>query len=297
VDILKIEDLTSHTVKIGADADLVQGSGGNTSYKFGSVIWIKASGKRFKDALTEPIFAQLDTANLTVDEVLSSENFNSRCLNQLIPSIETNFHLLMEGAFVTHLHSLGSIALGISNIDSQTYLSDHGVWTVPYVRPGNQLAQFIHDAKFFQKDSLLLRNHGIIFSGQSPQDIENKIERFETDTQRFIDSLPERDELPGWVEILVNGVLTPDEAVFLGKTPFAKSDEPLVDSISINYSGELHFPQNLSNDGIEMAHFYVRVAKIISKKTRVNYLPTSEVESLLGWDKEIMRMEMAKECN
>jgi ribulose-5-phosphate 4-epimerase/fuculose-1-phosphate aldolase len=294
VDIFKIEDLAFHTAKIGEDADLVQGSGGNTSYKFGSVIWIKASGKRFQDALIEPIFAQLDTANLTVKEVLRSENFNSRCLNQLIPSIETNFHLLIEGAFVTHLHSLGSIALGISNIDSQTYLSDHGIWTVPYVRPGNQLAQFIHNARLFQKDSLLLRNHGIIFSGQSPKEIENKIERFESDTQIYIDGLPERDELPGWVEILVNGVLTPDEAVFLGKTPFTKSDVPLVDSISINCSGELLFPQNLSNDRIEMAEFYVRVAKMISKKTRVHYLPTSEVDSLLGWDKEIKRIELAK---
>jgi rhamnose utilization protein RhaD (predicted bifunctional aldolase and dehydrogenase) len=294
VDIFKIEDLAFHTAKIGEDADLVQGSGGNTSYKFGSVIWIKASGKRFQDALIEPIFAQLDTANLTVKEVLRSENFNSRCLNQLIPSIETNFHLLIEGAFVTHLHSLGSIALGISNIDSQTYLSDHGIWTVPYVRPGNQLAQFIHNARLFQKDSLLLRNHGIIFSGQSPKEIENKIERFESDTQIYIDGLPERDELPGWVEILVNGVLTPDEAVFLGKTPFTKSDVPLIDSISINCSGELLFPQNLSNDRIEMAEFYVRVAKMISKKTRVDYLPTSEVDSLLGWDKEIKRIELAK---
>jgi len=294
VDIFKIEDLAFHTAKIGEAADLVQGSGGNTSYKFGSVIWIKASGKRFQDALIEPIFAQLDTANLTVKEVLRSENFNSRCLNQLIPSIETNFHLLIEGAFVTHLHSLGSIALGISNIDSQTYLSDHGIWTVPYVRPGNQLAQFIHNARLFQKDSLLLRNHGIIFSGQSPKEIENKIERFESDTQIYIDGLPERDELPGWVEILVNGVLTPDEAVFLGKTPFTKSDVPLIDSISINCSGELLFPQNLSNDRIEMAEFYVRVAKMISKKTRVDYLPTSEVDSLLGWDKEIKRIELAK---
>ncbi len=294
MDIFKIEDLAFHTAKIGEDADLVQGSGGNTSYKFGSVIWIKASGKRFQDALIEPIFAQLDTANLTVKEVLRSENFNSRCLNQLIPSIETNFHLLIEGAFVTHLHSLGSIALGISNIDSQTYLSDHGIWTVPYVRPGNQLAQFIHNARLFQKDSLLLRNHGIIFSGQSPKEIENKIERFESDTQIYIDGLPERDELPGWVEILVNGVLTPDEAVFLGKTPFTKSDVPLIDSISINCSGELLFPQNLSNDRIEMAEFYVRVAKMISKKTRVDYLPTSEVDSLLGWDKEIKRIELAK---
>ena len=81
---------------------------------------------------------------------------------------------------------------------------------------------------------------------------------------------------------------------FLGKSPFIASEEVIGESIAINKSGNLLFSEGLSKDRIEMAHFYVRVAKLISKKTIVSYLPNTEVESLLGWDKEIKRIEMAK---
>jgi hypothetical protein len=146
----------------------------------------------------------------------------------------------------------------------------------------------------YQKNILVLQNHGVILSDSSCGQIEKRLELFEKSIRNLFESLNEVPQLPDWIEILVSGVLTPDEAVFLGKAPFARSDAPLIDSISINHSGELLFPQNLSDDRIEMALFYVRVAKMISKKTRVNYLPTSEVESLLGWDKEIKRIELAK---
>jgi hypothetical protein len=88
-------------------------------------------------------------------------------------------------------------------------------------------------------------------------------------------------------------VLTPDEGVFLGKVPFIKSEIPHGNSVSINAFGEVVFPKNFSEDRIQMAHFYVRLAKLIEKKTQVSYLESSEVNALLGWNKEIHRMEMA----
>jgi hypothetical protein len=112
--------------------------------------------------------------------------------------------------------------------------------------------------------------------------------------KEHFDSMVEFSQFPDWVEILVSGVLTPDEAVFLGKFPFVKSEVVVSQSIAINKSGNLLFPEGLSNDRVEMANFYARVAKLIGKKTPVSYLPNSEVESLLRWDKEIRRIEMAK---
>jgi hypothetical protein len=88
-------------------------------------------------------------------------------------------------------------------------------------------------------------------------------------------------------------VLTPDEAVFLGKEPFINSDSHSKNSVSINAFGELIFPENFSQDRIEMAYFYARLAKLIDKKAKVEYLQNIEVEALLGWDKEIRRIEMA----
>ena len=290
----KLRQLRNHSAFVGSNPDLVQASGGNTSWKSDSSVWVKGSGKRLKDALSEDIFSIINFDTLTEDEIATCQDFSPLASNSISPSIEANFHILIKSNFVTHLHSLGAISLSVSDetISSKVLALDSSF--IPYCRPGVDLAQAIRKTPNFQENILVLQNHGIIFSGSSCSQIENKIEIFENAIKVLFESLKEEPKFPDWIEILVSGVLTPDEAVFLGKTPFVKSDVPLIDSIAINYSGDLLFPKNLSSDRIEMAYFYMRVAKMISKKTRVSYLPSSEVESLLGWDKEIKRIDMSK---
>jgi rhamnose utilization protein RhaD (predicted bifunctional aldolase and dehydrogenase) len=247
-----------------------------------------------KDALSEDIFSVIKFDSLTEDEIATCQDFSTLASNSIPPSIEANFHILIKNKYVTHLHSLGAISLSVSDESIRTKVLNSDISFITYYRPGVDLAQAIRKTINYQKNILVLQNHGVILSDSSCLQIEKRLEFFEKSIRSLFESLTEVPQFPDWIEILVSGVLTPDEAVFLGKTPFAKSDAPLIDSISINHSGELLFPQNLSDDRIEMALFYVRVAKMISKKTRVNYLPTSEVESLLGWDKEIKRIELAK---
>jgi rhamnose utilization protein RhaD (predicted bifunctional aldolase and dehydrogenase) len=290
-NLIKLRD---HSVFVGSNPDLVQASGGNTSWKSDSTVWVKGSGKRLKDALSEDIFSVIEFDSLTEDGIAACQDFSTLTSNSMPPSIEANFHILIRNNFVTHLHSLGAISLSVSDESIRNQVLNSDLSFIPYCRPGVDLAQAIRQTINYQKNILVLQNHGVILSDSSCVQIEKKLELFEKSIRNLFESLNEIPHFPDWIEILVSGVLTPDEAVFLGKTPFAKSDSPIIDSISINHSGELLFPQNLSNDRIEMAHFYVRVAKMISKKTRVNYLPTSEVESLLGWDKEIKRIELAK---
>jgi rhamnose utilization protein RhaD (predicted bifunctional aldolase and dehydrogenase) len=290
-NLIKLRD---HSVFVGSNPDLVQASGGNTSWKSDSTVWVKGSGKRLKDALSEDIFSVIKFDSLTEDGIAACQDFSTLTSNSMPPSIEANFHILIKNNFVTHLHSLGAVSLSVSDESIRNQVLNSDLSFIPYCRPGIDLAQAIRQTINYQKNILVLQNHGIILSDSSCVQIEKKLELFEKSIRNLFESLNEVPHFPDWIEILVSGVLTPDEAVFLGKVPFAKSDAPLIDSISINHSGELLFSQNLSNDRIEMAHFYVRVAKMISKKTRVNYLPTSEVESLLGWDKEIKRIELAK---
>lgn len=290
----RLTELKNHSVLIGSNPDLVQASGGNTSWKIGSSIWVKGSGKRLKDAWVEDIFSNLNFKTLTEDKITTCQDFSELTANSISPSIEANFHILIKSEFVTHLHSLGAISVSVADEIVRSKILDSGISFVNYSRPGVDLAQAIKATSKFQENVLVLQNHGVIFSDSSCTRIEKKIEIFENRIRNLFENLNEEPQLPNWIEILVSGVLTPDEAVFLGKTPFIKSDVQVRDSISISNSGELIFPKNLSNDRIEMAHFYVRIAKMISKKTEVNYLPTIEVESLLGWDKEIKRIEMAR---
>lgn len=290
----RLAELKAHSVRVGSNPDLVQASGGNTSWKSDKTVWVKGSGKRLKDAIIEDIFSSINYAALTQDEVLACEEFSTLILNDIPPSIEANFHIFLQSNFVTHLHSLGSIAIGVATRSYEYRNINHEVRFVPYARPGVELVNAIYRTEGFADNILILQNHGLIVSGQESIDIENKIEKLERDIHEFFEKIPKNDSFPSWIEILTSGVLTPDQAVFLGAKPFVKSEESISSSIGINSSGELLFPDGFSSDRTELAKFYMRVAKLIGRKTQVEYLPEKEVHELLGWDKEQIRIAMAK---
>lgn len=290
----RIAELKAHSVRMGSNPDLVQASGGNASWKSDKTIWVKGSGKRLKDALSEDIFSSINCAALTQDEVLACEDFSNLILNDISPSIEANFHIFLRANFVTHLHSLGSIAIGVATRSSEYRIFNHEVRFVPYARPGVELVNAINRTEDFADNILILQNHGVIASGQKSSEIEIKIEKLEKSIRKYFEKIPENDSFPNWIDILTSGVLTPDEAVFLGAKPFVKSEEFLPNSVGINSNGELLFPDGFSSDRTDLAMFYKRVAKLIEKKTQVNYLPEKEVLELLGWDKEQIRIAMAK---
>ena len=50
--------------RIGRDRLLVQGAGGNVSYKSNGALWIKASGTWLADAASQEIFVPVDAAHL-----------------------------------------------------------------------------------------------------------------------------------------------------------------------------------------------------------------------------------------
>ena len=290
----RIAELKAHSVKVGSNPDLVQASGGNTSWKSDKTIWVKGSGKRLKDAVSEDIFSSINYSALTQDEVLACEDFSNLILNDISPSIEANFHIFLSTNFVTHLHSLGSIAIGVATRSYEYRADDQNVRFVPYARPGVELVNAINRTKGFAENILILQNHGVIVADQESIEIENKIEKLEKNIGEFFEELAQSDSFPNWIEILTSGVLTPDEAVFLGEKPFVNSEDPIPSSVGINSKGELLFPNGFTSDRANLARFYMRVAKLIERKTQVNYLPEKEVHELLGWEKEQIRIAMAK---
>ncbi len=289
-----LSELNRHSHLIGSDINLVQAGGGNTSWKNDQGIWVKVSGKRLRDALSEDIFCFINAPKLSAREIANQIDFTPFTSSNFTPSIETNFHLLIESTFVTHIHSLGAISLGICHNSTRLDLKLGDYITFPYRQPGVSLANAILDLIPLSSSTLLLDNHGIIFSGDSLEIIEEKISEFEKSVLHYFSKLRDNPKYPGWVEILVSGVLTPDEAVYLGKKPFVKSNSASIDSVSINHLGKLLFHKNHTNDQKNLAKFYMRVAKVIEKKTFVNYLPPSEVNRLLEWDREKTRLGMAK---
>lgn len=291
------KELKKHAVKVGNNYDLVQISGGNVSAKVDDFIWVKASGKRLSNAENEKIFCQLRISDYTHSDLLTIEDFSSGTFGELLPSIETNFHMLFHFKFVTHLHSLGAVALSFLDPIIRDFDIDIECLRfrfVEYATPGKELANKLWDSDCLNSNIIILQNHGVIFTGDDLRFVEKNIIELEKYIKKFLAELKKDDRYPDWIEILTGGVLTPDEAVFLGNKPFLRSENPLEYSIGINSLGELLFPPSFTSDKIEMAHFYKRLACLVEKKSFINYLSQQEVQKILSWDKEIKRIEMSK---
>jgi rhamnose utilization protein RhaD (predicted bifunctional aldolase and dehydrogenase) len=155
--------------QLGADALLVQGAGGNVSWKDGDTLWIKASGTWLADAATDAIFVPVDLAGLR--RALADGDYDTRPAvlgtATLRPSIETVLHALMPQPVVVHVHAIDVLAhlvrqdcaAGFSRL-----LDPSLAWTmVPYRKPGADLARAVAEAlQQHPADIVFLQNHGVV---------------------------------------------------------------------------------------------------------------------------------------
>ncbi len=240
------------SAKLGKDPMLVQGAGGNTSYKQDGEMWIKASGKWLANAEQEDIFVLVNPEQIQHNvEEGSIEPLEGAIVGEttLRPSIETTLHALMPHKVVLHAHPVELLSLLILE-DDQIQLTDllqSVCWAwVPYARPGIELTQAVQKAvRERQVDILLLGSHGLVVGGedchsafdlmkrvvdhcraiprmsslQFDQEIEKLAEYFNMRLPRYeeIHSLALDDASYKYCNDK-SGVLYPDQAVFLGST-------------------------------------------------------------------------------
>ena len=127
---------------IGTDPLLVQGAGGNVSWKDDGILWIKASGTWLAEAESKDIFVPVNLIHL--QSALSKQDFyvspEMASSSDLRPSIETLLHALMPHRVVVHLHAVEILAhLVRTNARQkiQDLVGDAAKWIlVDYFKPG-----------------------------------------------------------------------------------------------------------------------------------------------------------------
>lgn len=216
----------------------VQGAGGNTSWKDGTHLWIKSTGKRL-DQISQPLGlagVHLDPARQEFLNLRARGDFEDG-YSQLIeknrvkdgklgrPSMETGFHLLLPRPWVFHFHALSSLLLDFEKNDPQVKqmiaASPLKFRFLDSLQPGFVLSEAV--AKDPNYDVFILKNHGIILHGEN-SDIVAKWSQFEIPFMRAKygeNGLQFRDM--GWLEIVESlgtsrgpmKVYFPDTAVFL----------------------------------------------------------------------------------
>lgn len=167
------DEVREYCAEIGADPLLVQGAGGNVSWKEGDILWVKASGTWLANAKKEEIFIPVDLAHLSAEIAKKNLSVSPKVIGDLTlrPSIETMLHALMPHRVVLHLHAVEVLTHLVRDnflADFESLLDDTVSWTVvEYFKPGAPLAAGIHAALTQQPsvDVIFLKNHGVVIGG------------------------------------------------------------------------------------------------------------------------------------
>ncbi len=148
---------------VGARLDYVQGGGGNTSVKLDNgLMAIKASGFRLSQITAEDCFALVDLA--TMKDVTTEHGYKP-----LRPSVEASFHALL-GRFVIHTHPIYANALLCSQTGPArlpALMEGIPYIVVPYINPGQELADAIKAKLAPDTQVVFMVNHGLVVSADT----------------------------------------------------------------------------------------------------------------------------------
>jgi rhamnose utilization protein RhaD (predicted bifunctional aldolase and dehydrogenase)/NAD(P)-dependent dehydrogenase (short-subunit alcohol dehydrogenase family) len=184
----------------GSDPELVLAGGGNTSVKFDDRLLVKASGTALA-TLGPGDFVDLDRSALQTlleQDLGSARDEREAAFKQATmaarrhpergqrPSVECVLHHLMPGRFVVHLHAtvvnqFGCCRDGKRLVDEE--LGQDIIW-VDLVDPGFALAKALEEALVRFADAtgkqrpraVIMANHGLVVSGETPDDIRGQVE-------------------------------------------------------------------------------------------------------------------------
>jgi len=325
--------VTEYCKAIGTDRMLVQGAGGNVSWKDNNTLWIKASGTWLADAGNRDIFVPVDLPHLQA--AITSGDFEISpklsAKSSLRPSIETLLHALMPHTVVVHVHAIEAL-VHLVKFDSE-YLIDESIkWVdVDYHKPGEALARAVYIALDRVEDVnvVFLKNHGVVIGGSDVTEID-KILRSITQSMTSAVCEPVQVTIPNYSldvgdglqyfpvedidvhQLAINPILFdrletdwalyPDHVVFLGAKAemYANADEFRATHNST--TPELVFikgfgvftKQEFTIAKQAQLRCYYDVLSRLPAACKVNALEEGQVAELLNWDAERYRMNVAK---
>ncbi len=318
--------IQNYSTTLGNDPMLVQGAGGNISWKDDNTLWIKASGTWLADANAKPIFTALDLNRVRLLITKDETDFTSAKVENdgLRSSIETSLHALLPQTIVVHVHAIDVIAHAI-HLHAKSRLStilDGLNWAwIDYVKPGLPLTKMII-ATLQHRDVpniLILGNHGLVVAGDTIEEVDSTLHSVLSRCQikpRDIDKtldinalnqlandwhdkgyrLPTNTHLhylsidPISLAFTENKwVLYPDHAVFLGKHAIFSDEQPTqAPCIFIKKQG-IVVHHNITLGQQAMLDCYLNVVLRQANVNDASALNDDEINELLNWDAEKYR--------
>tara|TARA_B100000212_G_C27364069_1_gene529536 strand:- start:841 stop:1869 length:1029 start_codon:yes stop_codon:yes gene_type:complete len=237
--------------EIGKNFNLIQGAGGNTSYKMNDSLFIKASGFKLKNSLKENMFVEVNYKKLNkaiINNKLDPLKYAWNSSQKIKPSIETSMHSILPFKYVFHVHCLNTISWVVRrNFESEfkNIFSNQNYEIIKYTKPGLALTREIKKTiSNHYPDILFLKNHGLVVGSENIDHalelillVMNKLNKDQNDEciilndkklNNFTFDTPYRPISyknahkiafkKEYIDIALNGTLFPDQVVFLGNS-------------------------------------------------------------------------------
>ena len=322
------EVITQFCIDLGVDPLLVQGAGGNISWKEDDTLTVKASGMWMARAGEEDIF--VSTGLFPLRRAMAQGEFSLPPLELSSPgkrpSMETLLHALLPQKIVVHLHMLPPLAWLVRKDCEREMLGmlEESAKTIflNYHTPGEKLAEALsvrlQDTP--RPGIVLLKGHGVIIGGENLNEVKEYMallkEIFHIPSVRPV-SIPSLFAPEGYrpipsnkVQQLVfnpeifekipsNWAIYPDHLVFLGVRPYLYRDMG-------QWQRENHRPEIVfiggagvfSRDSVPKAKIlqlecYHSVLERQPAGVALSSLSPQEIEELLGHEAESHRRKIS----
>jgi len=142
------------TRTLSFEYDLIQGTGGNLSYKFDDKLIITSSGSSMSNISMLKGYSVCDLQGIPINKL------------QNRPSMEIHMHVNVNSLVVLHTHPI-YLNIILCSMNSQeildSILSDYEY--IPYTTPGKDLARAV--LKLKHNKAIFLENHGLICHGDT----------------------------------------------------------------------------------------------------------------------------------
>jgi len=192
---MQLTNLIEMSNRYGGNADYVLAGGGNTSYKDGQTMVVKASGAALSDITAEgfvkmnraalnrmferdyPADPQAREAEVLRDMLAAcceTGNSEASVPRRRRPSVEALLHHIMPCAYVLHVHpaAVNGMTCGKNGAQVCAKLFPGAVW-MEQMMPGYVLAKEARARISSSTRLLFLENHGVFIGGENTEEIDN----------------------------------------------------------------------------------------------------------------------------
>lgn len=215
----------------GRNPDYVIAGGGNTSYKEGDRLWIKASGISLADidesgfvCLSRKKLDRIADAAYSEDNAKREQEVKEDLMAAVIddknkrPSVETSLHNLFNYRFVIHTHptTVNALLCSVNAKKITEELFGKEVMFVEYTDPGYTLFKKTGEVlnnyiEMYDREPriIFLENHGVIVCADNAGDVYGFTDKTSsTISSRFFKKLPSLDFLSPRVssQIMIDGI-------------------------------------------------------------------------------------------